>query len=52
LAFEQYIEEQGMVKISSKLENETSGYFFDNNNFLYNKQINKNNIKVIFPFIL
>ena len=52
LAFEQYIEEQGMVKISSKLENETSGYFYDNNNFQNNNQINKNNIKVIIPFIL
>jgi len=51
LAFEQYIEEQGMVKISSKLEND-NGYFYDNNNFQNNNQINKNNIKVIIPFIL
>ena len=51
LAFEQYIEEQGMVKISSKLEN-GNGYFYDNNNFQNNNQFNKNNIKVIIPFIL
>lgn len=53
LAFEQYIEEQGMVKISSNLDNGNYNYYYNNNSFqINNNQINKDKIKVIFPFIL
>ncbi len=51
LAFEQYIEEQGQVKMSSNMNNNNYNYYDYNNSFKNNVHSN-NQIKVIIPFIL
>ena len=51
LAFEEYIEEQGLVKISSNL-NDGNNFYNNNNSFQDNKIMNINSKKVIIPFIL
>ena len=49
LAFEEYIEEQGLVKNTSYQDN---GNNYDKNNYNFNYNGNKNNVKVIIPFLL
>ena len=51
LAYEEYIEEQGLVKMSSNLD-ERNNFYYNNNSFHDNKGINKNTKNVIIPFIL
>ena len=50
LAFEQYIEEQGMIKMSSNLNNQK--YFNYDDIFENIGQSNNNKVKIIIPFIL
>ena len=50
LAFEQYIEEQGMIKMSSNMNNQK--YFNYDDFFETIGQSNNNKVKVIIPFIL
>ena len=54
LAFEEYIEEQGLEQKSSYLDNVNNNntYYYNHNSFQYNRQFNRNSAKVIFPFIL
>ena len=51
LAFEESIEEQGLVRISSNLDGRNN-FNYNNNSFRNNDSMNKNTKKVIFPFIL
>ena len=52
LAFEEYIEEQGLTKNNTNLYNGNNNNYYYNNNFQNNIQNNKSKAKVIIPFIL
>lgn len=52
LAFEEYIEEKGIVKMSSNLDEGNNNMYYNNNYFRANSIMNKNAKKVIIPFIL